>query len=156
MGTDLDFFLIELNKFDKEKEKERKYEDDEDFIPGGRKKSRAKKTQKRKPRAKKEKEMKQIKIDEISKEINNIDISDVDLLPEDTDDELGPSKIGGLAKEMHNSLSVSASPFVEARDSPKKGGRRKRKKQVTPKPKNLIYANYLLVTIIFYLCLFGV
>lgn len=57
---------------------------------------------------------------------------DVDLLPEDSDDELGLSKINGLAKEMHNSLTVTASPFLEAKLTPKKKGAQKRKKQVTP------------------------
>merc|ERR1712150_145705 len=96
----------------KKNAKKKKYEDDEDFVPG-RKKSKAK----RKPRKPKKKknpddqpivnEVKDIKVemkdevDATSNLIKDIEISEVDELPEDDDDFKVPeSSISRMASEL--------------------------------------------------------
>merc|ERR1712228_187712 len=153
--VDLDNFLEGLNKFEEDKaklvkdeeaaarravrkKKKKKKDEDEDFVPGGgRKKSKAK----RKPRKPKKivesikvEEVKDIKVevDVASNLINDIEISEVDELPEDDDPiKIPESSISRMASEIGD-LDI----FPERKLTPlKKGAKGKRKKQKKPPEK---------------------
>merc|ERR1711994_535952 len=115
--VDLDNFLEGLNKFEEDKaklvkdeeaaarravrkkKKKKKKDEDEDFVPGGgRKKSKAK----RKPRKpKKIVEDIKVEVDVASNLINDIEISEVDELPEDDDPiKIPESSISRMASEI--------------------------------------------------------
>merc|ERR1712113_648562 len=136
--VDLDRFLEALTQFEEKREKlikeeeaaakkhkrknnrkKKRYEDDDEFIPGGKSKSKGK----AEPKVKIED-----KVSIASKLIKDIDISDVDELPEDDDEFRAPEgSISRMASEM-NELDL----IPERKLTPLKKGRGKRKKQVTP------------------------
>merc|ERR1712087_1072495 len=151
--VDLERFLEALTQFEEKREKlvaeeaaaqkkhkrknnrkKKRYEDEEEFVPGGKSKSKRKPRakQKKKPTSSKVKVEPKVKMEDkvsiASNLIKDIDISDVDELPEDDDEFRAPEgSISRMASEM-NDLDL----VPERKLTPLKKGKGKRKKQVTP------------------------
>merc|ERR1712043_70099 len=112
----------------KKNAKKKKYEDDEDFVPGRKKK----KNPDDQPIVNEVKDIKvemKDEVDATSNLIKDIEISEVDELPEDDDDFKVPeSSISRMASELGD-IDLY---HPERKLTPLKKGKGKRKKQVTP------------------------